>query len=96
MPDDAVPPNDVLTVPTPPPPWPSEPPTVPPSPVPPGPPPPSPERPKRLRQFLVGALVGGLCGALVASGAYFTFGRDNNTSSTAPPANHGRSLRSRM
>ena len=86
MPDDAVPPNDVLTVPTPPPPWPSEPPTVPPSPVPPGPPPPSPERPKRLRQFLVGALVGGLCGALVASGAYFAFGRDDNTSSTAPPA----------
>jgi S1-C subfamily serine protease len=71
-----------LTVPSPPPTWPAEPPTVPP---PPGPPPSSPERPKRLRQFLIGALVGGLCGALVASGAYFTFGRDDNTSSTTVP-----------
>jgi S1-C subfamily serine protease len=32
----------------------------------------------------VGALVGGLCGALVASGAFLAFGRDNNHSSTAP------------
>jgi S1-C subfamily serine protease len=82
MPDEASPPADVLTVPSPPSPWPAEPPTVPP---PPGPPPTSPERPKRLRQFLIGALVGGLCGALVASGAYFTFGRDDNTSSTPAP-----------
>jgi S1-C subfamily serine protease len=82
MPDEAVPPADVLTVPSPPPPSPAEPPTVPP---PPGPPSPTPERPKRFRQFLIGALVGGLCGALVASGAYFTFGRDDNTSSTPAP-----------
>src|SRR6266516_4531604 len=81
-----LPPADVVTVP-PPPAWPAEPPTVPPSPAPPGPPPPSPERPKRLRQFLIGALVGGLCGALVASGAYFTFGRDDNSSSTPAPVN---------
>ena len=85
MPDEAPPPADVVTVP-PPPAWPAEPPTVPPSPAPPGPPPPSPERPKRLRQFLIGALVGGLCGALVASGAYFTFGRDDNSSSTPAPS----------
>ncbi|HEY4401553.1 MAG TPA: trypsin-like peptidase domain-containing protein [Acidimicrobiia bacterium] len=82
MPDEAVPPADVLTVPSPPPPWPAEPPTVPP---PPGPPSPTPERPKRFRQFLIGALVGGLCGALVASGAYFTFGREDSTSSTPAP-----------
>jgi S1-C subfamily serine protease len=82
MPDEAVPPADVLTVPSPPPPSPAEPPTVPP---PPGPPSPTPERPKRFRQFLIGALVGGLCGALVASGAYFTFGRDDKTSSTPAP-----------
>jgi S1-C subfamily serine protease len=82
MPDDVVPPADVLTDPSPPA-WPAEPPTVPPPPAPPGPP--SPERPKRLRQFLIGALVGGLCGALVASGAYFAFGRDDNTSSTPAP-----------
>src|SRR5205823_1878163 len=84
MPDEAPPPADILTVPSPPSPWPTEPPTVPP---PPGPPPPSPERPKRFRQFLIGALVGGLCGALVASGAYFAFGRDDNSSSTTLPAN---------
>jgi S1-C subfamily serine protease len=82
MPDEAVPPADVLTVPPTPLPWPAEPPTVPP---PPGPPLPTPERPKRFRQFLIGALVGGLCGALVASGAYFTFGRDDNTSSIPAP-----------
>jgi serine protease Do len=84
MPDEALPPADVLTVPSPPPTWPVEPPTVPP---PPGPPPPTPERPRRFRQFLIGALVGGLCGALVASGAYFTFGRDDNTSSAPAPPN---------
>jgi S1-C subfamily serine protease len=84
MPDEALPPADVLTVPSVPPTWPAEPPTAPP---PPGPPPPTPERPKRFRQFLIGALVGGLCGALVASGAYFTFGPDDNTSSTPAPPN---------
>ena len=84
MPDEAPPPADVLTVPSPPPPWPAEPPTIPP---PPGPPLSTPERPQRLRQFLIGALVGGLCGALVASGAYFTFGRDDNTSTTTVPTN---------
>jgi S1-C subfamily serine protease len=88
MPDDAVPSADVLTVPpSPSPAWPDEPPTVPPWPTPPGPPPPSPERPNRLRQLLVGALIGGLCGALVASGAFFAFGRDDDTSSTSAPAN---------
>jgi S1-C subfamily serine protease len=85
VPDEAPPPADVVTVPAPPA-WPAEPPTVPPSPAPPGPPPPSPEGPKRLRQFLIGALVGGLCGALVASGAYFTFGRDDDSSSTPAPS----------
>src|SRR3954469_1176951 len=88
MPDEAVPPADVLTVPpSPPPAWPDEPPTVPPWPTPPGPPSPSPGRPKRFRQLLVGALIGGLCGALVASGAFFAFGRDDDTSSTSAPAN---------
>src|SRR5215218_9589995 len=88
MPDDAVPPADVVTVPpSSPPAWPDEPPTVPPWPAPPGPPPPSPDRPKRLRQFLIGALIGGLCGALVASGAFFAFDRDDDTSSTSAPAN---------
>jgi S1-C subfamily serine protease len=87
MPDEAVPPADVLTVPpSPPPVWPQQPPTTPPWPTPPGPPAPPPERKNRLRQFLVGALVGGLCGALVASGAFFAFGRDDNSSSPAPPA----------
>ncbi|HMF05130.1 MAG TPA: trypsin-like peptidase domain-containing protein [Acidimicrobiia bacterium] len=87
MPDEAVPPSDVLTVPpSPPPAWSQEPPTTPPWPTPPGPPAPPPERKNRLRQFLVGALVGGLCGALVASGAFFAFGRDDNSSSPAPPA----------
>jgi S1-C subfamily serine protease len=85
MPDDAVPPADVLTDPSPPPPpWPQEPPTVPPWPAPPGPPSSSPERPRRLRQFLVGALIGGLCGALVASGAFFAFGDDDTPTSTVP------------
>jgi S1-C subfamily serine protease len=85
MPDDAVPPADVLTDPSPPPPpWPQEPPAVPPWPAPPGPPSPPPERPRRLRQFLVGALIGGLCGALVASGAFFAFGDDDTPSSTVP------------
>jgi S1-C subfamily serine protease len=88
MPDDAVPPADVLTVPSStPPPWPQEPPSVPPWPAPPGPPSPPPERPSRLRQFLVGALVGGLCGALVASGAFFAFGRDDDNSSPAAVTN---------
>jgi S1-C subfamily serine protease len=85
MPDDAVPPADVLTDPSPPPPpWPQEPPAVPPWPAPPGPPSSSPERPRRLRQFLVGALIGGLCGALVASGAFFAFGDDDTPTSTVP------------
>src|SRR5262249_31447833 len=87
MPDEAVPPADVLTVPpSPPPAWPEQPPTTPPWPTPPGPPAPPPGRGNRLRQFLVGALVGGLCGALVASGAFFAFGRDENSASPAPPA----------
>lgn len=87
MPDDVVPPTDVLTAP--PPSMTDEPPTVPPLPPPPAPPQPqAPERKSRFRQFMVGALVGGLCGALVASGAFFAFGRDNNSSSSspAPPA----------
>ena len=88
MPDEAPPPSDVLTVPpSPPPAWPEEPPTTPPWPTPPGPPAPPPERRNRLRQFLVGALVGGLCGALVASGAFFAFGRDDNTSNTTAVTN---------
>jgi S1-C subfamily serine protease len=87
MPDEVVPPADVLTVPpSPPPAFPQEPPTTPPWPTPPGPPAPPPERKNRLRQFVVGALVGGLCGALVASGAFFAFGRDDNSSRPAPPA----------
>jgi len=72
-----------MTVPpSPPPAWPDQPPTTPPWPTPPAPPAPPPERRNRLRQFLVGALVGGLCGALVASGAFFAFGRDDNNSSS--------------
>ena len=83
MPDEAVPPADVMTVPpSPPPAMPEQPPTTPTWPAPPGPPAPPPERRNRLRQFLVGALVGGLCGALVASGAFLAFGRDDNNSST--------------
>ncbi len=82
MPDDVVPPSDVLTAP--PPPMTDEPPTVPPWPTPPAPQPQGPERKSRLRQFVVGALVGGLCGALVASGAFFVFGRDDDSSSSAP------------
>jgi S1-C subfamily serine protease len=89
MPEGAVPPTDVPTQPRPPayeqgppvPPWP---------PAPPGPPAehPSadPRQRGRLRQFLVGALVGGLCGALVAAGAFFAFGRDDNDSSPSQPA----------
>jgi S1-C subfamily serine protease len=88
MPDEAVPPADVMTIPpSPPPASPEQPPTTPTWPAPPGPPAPPPERRSRLRQFLVGALVGGLCGALVVSGAFLAFGRDNNSSSSpAPPA----------
>jgi hypothetical protein len=87
MPDDAVPPSDVLTAPTPPPTWPQEPPTSPTWPAPPGPPAPSPERRGRIRQFLSGALVGGLCGALVASGAFFAFGRDDDSTPAPAPSN---------
>src|SRR5919108_5437204 len=88
MPDDAVPPADVVTVPpSSPPPWPQDPPSTPTWPTPPGPPAPPPERRSRLRQFLVGALVGGLCGALVASGAFFAFGRDDDNSSTPTVTN---------
>jgi len=61
-----------------------EPPTVPPWPTPPAPQPQGPERKSRLRQFVVGAFVGGLCGALVASGAFFVFDRDDDSSSSAP------------
>src|SRR6266536_1618942 len=82
MPDDVVPPTDVLTAP--PPPMTDEPPTVPPWPTPPAPQPQGPERKSRLRQFVVGAFVGGLCGALVASGAFFVFDRDDDSSSSAP------------
>jgi S1-C subfamily serine protease len=39
-----------------------------------------------LRQFVVGALVGGLCGALVASGAFLAFGRDDDDSTPQQPA----------
>jgi serine protease Do len=89
MPDDAVPPHDVSTQPRPPvyesSTVPSRPPAPPaPPPAPPEPPPADPKRQGRLRQFVVGALVGGLCGALVASGAFFAFGRDD-TESTPPP-----------
>ena len=84
MSDDAVPPTDVLTAP--PPAMTEEPPTVPPVPPPPAPPQPqAPQRKRRFRQFLMGALVGGLCGALVASGAVFAFGRDDNSSSPSVP-----------
>jgi serine protease Do len=87
MPDDAVPPADVLTAPTPPPTWPGEPTTTTSWPAPPGPPAPSPERRGRIRQFLTGALVGGLCGALVASGAFFAFGRDDDSTPAPAPTN---------
>jgi S1-C subfamily serine protease len=64
-----------------------EPPPVPPwPPAPSAPPPPDPARRSRLRQFLVGALVGGLGGALVASGAFVAFGRDDSTSTPERPA----------
>src|SRR5262249_56025590 len=87
LPARPVPPRRFFPPPPPPPPrGPRGPPTPPPWPTPPGPPAPPPERKNRLRQFLVGALVGGLCGALVASGAFFAFGRDDNSSSPAPPA----------
>ena len=87
MPEGAVPPSDVPTQPDPP--VYEQGPPVPPSwpPAPPGPPSATPpagaRQPNRLRQFLVGALVGGLCGALVATGAFFAFGDDD--SSTPPP-----------
>jgi S1-C subfamily serine protease len=85
MPEGAVPPADAPTQPGPPefemPAWPPHPPAPPPAPS--GPPPTDPKRRSRLRQFVVGALVGGLCGALVASGAFLAFGNDDD-SSTAP------------
>jgi S1-C subfamily serine protease len=90
MPDDAVPPADVLTDPNPTAPGatrPDEPPTVPPWPAPPGPPSPSPQRKGRLRQFVVGALIGGLCGALVATGAFFAFDDDDATTPAPAPSN---------
>jgi S1-C subfamily serine protease len=89
MPEGAVPPTDVPTQPHPPvyeqgPPVPPRPPA--PSGFPATPPSAEPRQPSRLRQFLVGALVGGLCGALVASGAFFAFGDDDSTSTPPPPA----------
>jgi S1-C subfamily serine protease len=89
MPEGAVPPTDVPTQPHPPvyeqgPPVPPRPPA--PSGFPATPPSAQPRQPSRLRQFLVGALVGGLCGALVASGAFFAFGDDDSTSTPPPPA----------
>jgi S1-C subfamily serine protease len=62
------------------------PPTIPPPPVPPPPQPQAPERNRRFRQFVIGALVGGLCGALVAAGAVFAFGGNDNSSTPAAPA----------
>jgi S1-C subfamily serine protease len=61
------------------PPWPP----APPAPEPSGPQPSAPQRRSRLRQFVVGAVVGGLCGAVVASGAFVAF--DNNDSSSTAP-----------
>jgi S1-C subfamily serine protease len=64
-----------------------EPPPVPPwPPAAPGPPTPDPGRPSRLRQFVGGALIGGICGALVASGAWLAFGRDDTSTTTVKPA----------
>ena len=70
------------------------PPTVPPwppaspGPAPSGPSPAEPQRRSRLRQFVVGAVVGGLCGAVVASGAFVAFDR-NDTTATAPKPAEG-------
>jgi S1-C subfamily serine protease len=97
MPEDAVPTTDVPTQPRPPasdeppteprPPASDQPPPVPPwPPAPPGPPPTDPRRRSRLRQFVVGALLGGLCGAVVASGAFLAFGGDDTSSTSARPA----------
>jgi S1-C subfamily serine protease len=89
MPEGAVPPTDVPTQPHPPV-YEQGPPVPPSPPAPPEPPAASPSadprQPSRLRQFLVGALVGGLCGALVASGAFFAFGDDDSNSTPPPPA----------
>jgi S1-C subfamily serine protease len=89
MPEGAVPPTDVPTQPHPPvyeqgPPVPPRPPSS--SGPPAAPPSTGPRQPSRLRQFLVGALVGGLCGALVATSAFFAFGDDDSNSTPAPPA----------
>jgi S1-C subfamily serine protease len=88
MPEGAVPPADAPTQPRPPdfemPAWPPDPPGPPPAP--PGPPPVDPKRRSRLRQFIVGALVGGLCGALVAAGAFLAFGDDDTESTPSRPA----------
>jgi S1-C subfamily serine protease len=70
-----------------PPPAPPGPPPGPPAP--PGPPmappvPPTPEPPGRLRHLLTGALVGGLCGALVATGAFLVFDDDDGTTTATP------------
>jgi S1-C subfamily serine protease len=92
MPEGAIPPADAPTQPSPPEfeaptTWPQVPPEPPgPPPAPPGPPPADPKRRSRLRQFVVGALVGGLCGALVASGAFFAFGDDDTQSTSSRPA----------
>jgi S1-C subfamily serine protease len=64
------------------PPWPP----VSPGPAPSGPSPAEPRRRSRLRQFVVGAVVGGLCGAVVASGAFVAFDRDETTSTAPKPA----------
>jgi serine protease Do len=77
-------PSPTLPSPTPPPPTlpglpppPSGPGSPPPS-DPASPPPPERRRPGRLRHVLLGALVGGVCGALVASGAFVFFDDDDN------------------
>jgi S1-C subfamily serine protease len=64
------------------PPWPPAPAVPPPS----GPLPSGPRRRSRLRQFVVGAVVGGLCGAVVASGAFIAFDGNDSTSTAPKPA----------
>lgn len=73
--------------------WSVTPPTSPPTSGPPSPPPAPPRngparspRPAPFRNFVVGAVVGGLCGALVAGGVFVLVDDDNGAQPAAAPA----------
>ncbi|HEX6312252.1 MAG TPA: hypothetical protein VF152_11590, partial [Acidimicrobiia bacterium] len=76
-----LPPEPPVTPTTPPGPPPAPVPTAAPAPV----PSPSPRQPGRLSHLLLAAVIGGLCGALVATGAFVAFDDDGGETTTVTP-----------